>query len=63
LFLVCATTLCAELPGAQHRFDLFGSIRFETVVDGIEAFTAWVRYREAVRPASIDRDPPQANAK
>jgi acetyl esterase/lipase len=53
----------AELPGAQHGFDLFGSIRFENVVDGIEAFTAWVRSREAARPASIDRDPPQANAK
>ena len=33
----------AELPDAQHSFDLFHSIRFETVVDGIEAFTAWVR--------------------
>jgi acetyl esterase/lipase len=53
----------AELPGAQHGFDLFHSIRFETVVDGIEAFTAWVRSRGAARPASTDRDPPQANAK
>ena len=35
----------AELPGAQHTFDLFHSIRFETVVDAIEAFTAWVRSR------------------
>lgn len=33
----------AELPGAQHAFDLFHSVRFETVVDGIEAFAAWVR--------------------
>jgi hypothetical protein len=33
----------AELPGAQHAFDLFGSLRFELVVDAIEAFTAWVR--------------------
>jgi acetyl esterase/lipase len=32
-----------ELPGAQHSFDLFHSIRFETVVDAIEAFTTWVR--------------------
>jgi acetyl esterase/lipase len=32
-----------ELPGAQHAFDLFGSLRFELVVDVIEAFTAWVR--------------------
>jgi acetyl esterase/lipase len=33
----------AELPGAQHAFDLFGSLRFELVVDAVEAFTAWVR--------------------
>jgi acetyl esterase/lipase len=31
-----------ELPGGQHSFDLYHSIRFETVVDGIEAFAAWV---------------------
>jgi acetyl esterase/lipase len=36
----------AELPGAQHSFDLFHSLRFESVVDAIEAFTAWVRSRE-----------------
>ena len=33
----------AELPGAQHAFDLFHSLRFEMVVDAIEAFAAWVR--------------------
>ena len=37
----------AELPGAQHGFDLFHSLRFEQVVDAIEAFTAWVRSRSA----------------
>ena len=37
----------AELPGAQHTFDLFHSLRFESVVDGIEAFAAWVRSRRA----------------
>jgi acetyl esterase/lipase len=36
----------AELPGAQHAFDLFGSLRFERVVDAIEAFAAWVRSHE-----------------
>ena len=36
-------TLYAELPGAQHSFDLFHSVRFETVINGIEAFAAWVR--------------------
>ena len=39
----------AELPGAQHTFDLFHSIRFETVVDAIEVFTAWVRAKEMYR--------------
>jgi acetyl esterase/lipase len=29
-----------ELPGAQHSFDLLTSIRFEAVIDGIEAFIA-----------------------
>jgi hypothetical protein len=30
-----------ELPWGQHAFDLFHSIRFEAVVEGIEAFAAW----------------------
>ena len=33
----------AELPGAHHAFDFFHSVRFEAVVDAIEAFAAWVR--------------------
>jgi acetyl esterase/lipase len=33
----------AELPGAQHTFDLFHSLRFEAVVDAVEGFAAWVR--------------------
>ncbi|WP_116948762.1 alpha/beta hydrolase [Jiangella endophytica] len=32
----------AELPGAQHAFDLFRSVRHEAVIDGVEAFVAWV---------------------
>ncbi len=32
--------VCAELPGAQHSFDLLASVRFETVIGSIEAFTA-----------------------
>lgn len=43
----------AELPGAQHSYDLFHSMRFEPVVDGIEAFAAWVRTRaDDRRPAT-----------
>jgi len=37
----------AELPRGPHNFDLFHSIRFEILVDGIEAFAAWVRSRHA----------------
>ena len=36
-----------ELSGGQHSFDLFHSLRFEQVVDAIEAFTAWVRSNRA----------------
>lgn len=32
--------LSAELPGAQHGFDVFASPRFRAVVDGIERFLA-----------------------
>jgi acetyl esterase/lipase len=35
----------AELPGAQHSFDLFHSIRFDTAVNAIEAFAAVIRSR------------------
>lgn len=41
----------AELPAAQHGFDLFRSRRFETVVDAIEAFAAWVRSTRGIRSA------------
>jgi acetyl esterase/lipase len=39
----------AELPGAQHAFDLFHSVRFEAVVDAVVAFTAWTRSRLTTR--------------
>ncbi|CAG7634468.1 hypothetical protein E143388_07608 [Rhodococcus opacus] len=35
----------AELPGAQHAFDLFRSIRYEAVVNGVDAFVGWVNAR------------------
>ncbi|WP_200901128.1 alpha/beta hydrolase [Nostocoides japonicum] len=40
----------AELPGGQHTFDLYRSMRFEAVVDGIEAATAWIRSSHASPP-------------
>jgi acetyl esterase/lipase len=33
----------AELPGAQHSFDLVHSLRFEMLIDALLQFTAWVR--------------------
>ena len=40
----------AQLPRAQHGFDLFRSLRLERVIDGIEAFTTWVHHsRPGVR--------------
>ncbi|MEV0647839.1 alpha/beta hydrolase [Phytomonospora sp. NPDC050363] len=31
----------AELPGGQHGFDLFASVRFGAVADGVVAFLTW----------------------
>ncbi len=35
-------TAYAELPGAQHTFDLLRSVRNESVIDAIADFAAWV---------------------
>lgn len=49
----------AELPGGQHAFDLFHSLRFESVVDGAEAFAAWVRATHRQRsPEDVADDIP-----
>jgi acetyl esterase/lipase len=40
----------AELPVTQHSFDVFHSIRFEAVVDGIEDFASWVRSTRSPGP-------------
>jgi acetyl esterase/lipase len=40
----------AELPGAQHAFDLAHSIRFDTIVSAIELFASWVRTETMIRP-------------
>jgi acetyl esterase/lipase len=31
----------AELPGAQHAFDRFHTLRFDTVVTGVDSFADW----------------------
>jgi acetyl esterase/lipase len=37
-----APVVYAELPGAQHSFDVLHSIRFELLIDAVEDFAAWV---------------------
>jgi len=45
----------AELPGAQHSFDLLTSIRFEAVIDGIVAFESAVAAANLRTPAPPGR--------
>jgi acetyl esterase/lipase len=33
----------AELPGAQHTFDLFYSLRYGQIIEAVSAFGAWVQ--------------------
>jgi acetyl esterase/lipase len=40
----------AELPGAQHAFDRFYTISFDTIVTAVESFAAWAAASR--RPAS-----------
>ncbi len=45
----------AELPGTQHAFDIFPSIRSAAVTRGVERFLRWT-YDAAVRAAADDAD-------
>jgi acetyl esterase/lipase len=44
----------AELPGAHHTFDVFHSIRFESVIAGIEAFAARVHPARGVGRMAVE---------
>jgi len=33
----------AELPGAQHTFDMFYSLRYSQIIEAVTAFGAWLR--------------------
>ena len=37
--------LYAELPGGQHNYDRFPSIRYFALVDAVESFATWIRSR------------------
>lgn len=45
----CDPVAYAELPGAGHAFDLFRSVRFMLVIDGIAAFAEHVLRRDGRR--------------
>ncbi|MEW1776612.1 alpha/beta hydrolase [Streptomyces sp. NPDC086777] len=47
----------AELPGTQHNFDFFPSLRFHAVTDAVEDFAAWVRATDAAGPTHLDTAP------
>jgi acetyl esterase/lipase len=47
----------AELPGAQHAFDGFRSVRCGHVVNGVERFTAWVRSTQTATTPEWATDP------
>jgi acetyl esterase/lipase len=48
-----------ELPAAQHSFDLLTSIRFEAVIDGIEAFAAAIAAPDLTRADRADQLAPE----
>ncbi|MEV7323831.1 alpha/beta hydrolase [Streptomyces sp. NPDC093970] len=49
----------AELPGTQHNFDFFPSLRFNAVIEAVEDFAAWVRTTGAVPPSHRNAAPSQ----
>jgi acetyl esterase/lipase len=42
--------LYAEIPGAQHAFEIFPSLRTELVIPGVERFLAWLHSRYLAKP-------------
>ncbi len=42
----------AELPGTQHAFDVFHSIRSAHVIRGVERFLRWVHARHTASTAT-----------
>jgi acetyl esterase/lipase len=59
----CRTTAPAnpvvylELPGAQHTFDLYTSVRFHAVVNAVEAFTSFVHPPMRAKESAAARSP------
>jgi acetyl esterase/lipase len=45
----------AELPGGQHAFDTFHSVRALAVVEGVARFLAWTRSTQRARALEVDQ--------
>jgi acetyl esterase/lipase len=46
----------AEVPGAQHAFEVFPSVRTGHAIRGVERFLSWVYARHRTRAAGADRE-------
>jgi hypothetical protein len=46
------------LPGGQHSFDIFESLRFASVIDGVEAFATQIRSHPSSRLGTEPRPAP-----
>lgn len=59
-----APVVYAEIPGAQHAFEIFPSLRTTFVLHGVERFLAYVvsGRREALLAAAAERAPEAAHA-
>jgi acetyl esterase/lipase len=51
---VKAPVAYAEIPGAQHAFEIFPSLRTTFVIHGVERFLAWVYSRYLVEQGATD---------
>ena len=49
-----------EVPGAQHAFEVFHSLRTRHIVSGVDRFLAWVysRYLREKSSSADDSEPP-----
>lgn len=52
----------AEIPGAQHAFEIFRSLRCVLAIDGVERFLLWLRDRHLAGLAARAADAPAAVA-
>ena len=55
-------TVYLEIPGAQHAFEVFPSLRSHHVLGGVERFAAHIHRQHRLRSASPSTDSPTQSA-